>query len=153
MRGFVTGGTGFIGGAVVRALLAAGHEVRTLVRPGADTQQLDGLPVARVTGDLADREGLRRGIRGCDWVFHVAALYRYWGYRWQDYEQANIVGTRHVLEAARLERVGRVVYTSSTVSYTHLRAPENVLDIVCRLLLEKKKQKYKKKKKQFSAEH
>jgi dihydroflavonol-4-reductase len=85
MRTFVTGGTGFIGGAVVRRLLEAGHEVKVLVRPGADTRQLDGLPVERMKGDLRDRESLRRGMTGCQWIFHVAALYSYWGYRWKDF--------------------------------------------------------------------
>jgi dihydroflavonol-4-reductase len=75
MRAFVTGATGFIGGAVVRRLLEAGHEVRAMVRAGADTRQLEGLPVERLEGDLRDRQSLRRGVSGCDWAFHVAALY------------------------------------------------------------------------------
>ena len=113
MRTFVTGGTGFIGGAVVRRLLEAGHEVRALVRPGADTQQLDGLSVERVKGDLRDHDSLRKGITGCEWVFHVGALYSYWGFGWDDFYQTNVEGTRGLLEAARDEGVKRVVHTSS----------------------------------------
>ncbi|MDH4209113.1 MAG: NAD-dependent epimerase/dehydratase family protein, partial [Anaerolineae bacterium] len=113
MRAFVTGGTGFIGGAVVRELLEAGHEVRALVRPGTDTQQLEGLPVERVEGDLSDGESLRRGLAGCDWVFHVAALYSYWGHAWEEYYETNVEGTRRVLEAAKAESIQRFVYTSS----------------------------------------
>jgi len=113
MRVFVTGGTGFIGGAVVRQLLSAGHEVRALVRPGADTRQLDGLSAERIAGDLSQDNSLRMGMTGCEWVFHVAALYSYWGHRWDDFRQTNVEGTRKVLEAARLAGVARVVYTSS----------------------------------------
>jgi dihydroflavonol-4-reductase len=113
MRAFVTGGTGFIGGAVVRRLLEAGHEVRALVRPGADTRQLDGLLVELIEGDLSDPECLRRGMGCCDWVFHIAALYSYWGHPAEDFIQTNVEGTRGVLEAARQEGVARIVYTSS----------------------------------------
>jgi len=113
MRTFVTGGTGFIGGAVVSQLLKAGHEVKVLVRPGADTRQLDGLAAERVPGDLRDRESLRRGMAGCGWVFHVAALYSYWGYRWKDFYKTNVEGTRQVLEVARDQGAERIVYTSS----------------------------------------
>ena len=113
MHTFVTGGTGFVGGAVVRRLLEAGHEVWALVRAGSDTRQLDGLAVERVEGDLSNRESLRRGVDGCDWVFHVAALYSFWGHSWKDFYQANVEGTRNVLEASRQAGVGRVVYTSS----------------------------------------
>jgi dihydroflavonol-4-reductase len=113
MRTFVTGGTGFIGGAVVRWLLEAGHEVKALVRPGTDTRQLDGLPVERVNGELRDCESLRREIAGCSWIFHVAALYSFWGYRWKDFYETNVEGTRRVLEVARDEGAARVVYTSS----------------------------------------
>lgn len=113
MRAFVTGGTGFIGGAVVRRLLEAGHEVRALVRPNSDTRQLDGLVVQRVSGDLSDGQALQRWVAGCDRVFHVAALYSYWGYRWEDYYQTNVAGTRRMLEAARLAGVECFAYTSS----------------------------------------
>jgi len=113
MRTFVTGGTGFIGGAVVRRLLETGHEVRALVRPGADTRQLQGLAVERVEGDLLDRASLRRGMAGCGWVFHVAALYSYWGYPREHFSKVNVEGTRQVLEVARDEGIERIVYTSS----------------------------------------
>lgn len=113
MRTFITGGTGFVGGAVARSLLEAGHSVRALVRPGADTRQLDGLPVERISGDLSDADALRRGIAGCKWVFHVAALYAYWGYSWEEFHQTNMEGTRRVLEIAGQENVPRIVYTSS----------------------------------------
>jgi dihydroflavonol-4-reductase len=113
MRAFVTGGTGFIGGAVVRRLLEAGYAVRALVRPGADTRQLDGLPVERLSGDLRDLDPLRRAMAGCDWVFHVAALYSYWGHRPEEFYETNVEGTRRMLEAAGQTGVARVVYTSS----------------------------------------
>ncbi len=113
MQAFVTGGTGFIGGAVVRHLLDAGHRVRVLVRPEADTRQLDGLNVERVTGDLSDVDSLRRGITGCDWVFHVAALYSFWGFTWEDFREANVEGTRRVLDVAREAGTSRIVHTSS----------------------------------------
>jgi len=127
MRTFVTGGTGFIGGAVVRRLLQAGHEVKALVRAGADTQQLDGLGVERVEGDLLDFESLRRGMAGCAWLFHVAALYSFWGHSWNDFYQVNLGGTRRVLEAARLEGLERIVYTSSiaTLGVRKDRSPAN----------------------------
>ena len=98
---------------MVRHLLVAGHEVKALVRPGADTRQLDGLAVAQVIGDLRNREALRAGMESCEWVFHVAALYSYWGHPWRDFYETNVEGTRHVLEVAREQRVKRVVYTSS----------------------------------------
>jgi dihydroflavonol-4-reductase len=116
MKTFVTGGTGFVGGALVRRLLASGHQVRALVRPGANTRQLDGLPVERINGDLADSDALRRGMAGCEWVFHVAALYAYWGYSWGDFFRSNVEGTRQVLETAAQLGMQRIVHTSSIAS-------------------------------------
>lgn len=113
MNVFVTGGTGFVGGAVVRRLLEAGHTVRALVRSGTNTRQLDGLPVERIEGTLADTGSLRRGMTGCDWVFHVAALYSYWGHPWEEFYQTNVEGTRRVLEIAGDTGARRIVYTSS----------------------------------------
>jgi dihydroflavonol-4-reductase len=113
MKAFVTGGTGFVGGAVVRKLIEAGHTVRALARPGTDTRQLDGLPVERIEGDLADAGSLRRGMSGCEWVFHVAALYSYWGHEWEEFYQTNVEGTRRVLDVACQAGARRIVYTSS----------------------------------------
>lgn len=113
MNVFVTGGTGFVGGAVVRKLLVAGHTVRALVRARTNTRQLDGLPVERIEGELADADSLRRGMTGCDWVFHVAALYSYWGYPWDVFYQTNVEGTRRVLEIAAEVGARRILYTSS----------------------------------------
>jgi dihydroflavonol-4-reductase len=113
MRTFVTGATGFIGGAIVRQLLEAGHEVRALVRPASNTRQLVGLPVEQVPGDVRDSMSLRKGMAGCHWVFHAAALYSYWRDRWDDFFQTNVEGTRRVMEAARDEGIERLIYTSS----------------------------------------
>jgi len=113
MRVFITGATGFVGGAVARHLVAAGHQVRALVRPGADQRLLAGLPIQQVAGHLTDLAALQQGIAGCEWVFHVAALYSFWGHTWQEFEQSNIQGTRNVMEAAGQAGVQRIVYTSS----------------------------------------
>ncbi len=116
MKAFVTGGTGFVGSAVIRRLLADGHTVRTLVRPGTNTRMLDGMPVEHISGDLSDVTVLQKGMTGCEWVFHVAALYAYWGYTWDEFYQSNVEGTRHVLEAAARSGVRRIVHTSSIAS-------------------------------------
>ncbi len=113
MRTFVTGGTGFVGSAVIRKLLAKGHEVRGLIRQGANTRQLDGLNIERIIGDLSDTPALLEGMTGCDWVFHVAALYAYWGYSWDEFYRSNVEGTRRVMETAQRSGVKRIVYTSS----------------------------------------
>ena len=110
---FITGATGFVGGAVARQLVAAGHQLRVLVRPGADLRLLAGLPVQHVNGHLGDTAALQQGMAGCEWVFHVAALYSFWGHTWQEFEQSNIQGTRNVIEAAGRAGVKRIVYTSS----------------------------------------
>ncbi|KAF0107904.1 MAG: hpnA [Anaerolineaceae bacterium] len=116
MKVFITGGTGFVGSAVIRKLLADGHTVRALARTGANTRMLDGLPVERVSGDLSDVPTLQEAMTGCEWVFHVAALYAYWGYSWDEFYQSNVDGTRRVLEAAARSGVQRIVHTSSIAS-------------------------------------
>ena len=106
----VTGGTGFIGGAVVAELLAAGREVRVLARaPGA----LAGLPVEVVRGDLRDPASLAAAVKGCRRVFHVAADYRLWVPDPGNMYAANVHGTRDLLAAAAEAGVERLVYTST----------------------------------------
>lgn len=116
MRALLTGGTGFVGAAVARALLEQGWEVRALVRPGADRRNLEGLSLESVTGELADTASLERAARSCAALFHVAADYRLGARNPQELYQTNVEGTRNVLAAARAAGVERVVYTSSVAT-------------------------------------
>jgi dihydroflavonol-4-reductase len=109
----VTGATGFVGSAVTRALLAAGHEVRALARPNGDRRNLDGLPVAIAEGSLEDTGSLARAVAGCRYLFHVAADYRLWVPDPAAMFRANVAGTRALMAAALDAGVARVVYTSS----------------------------------------
>jgi dihydroflavonol-4-reductase len=113
MTALVTGANGFLGSAVVRALLANGSAVRALVRSGSDRRNLDGLDVEVAAGDLEDRESLRRAAAGCDTVFHVAADYRLWVADPGPMYRANVDGSVNVLEAAAAAGAERMVYTSS----------------------------------------
>ena len=113
MTALVTGANGFLGSAVVRALLADGSAVRALVRVGSDRRNLDELDVEVVPGDLTDRDSLRRAVAGCDSVFHVAADYRLWVADPKPMYRANVDGSVNVLEAAAAAGATRMVYTSS----------------------------------------
>ena len=112
----VTGATGFVGSAVLRALLARGHAVRALVRRGSDRQNLDGLRVELVEGDLTDPASLGRAAEGCRYLFHVAADYRLWVPDPAAMMQANVAGTRALLLAAQAQGVERIVYCSSVAA-------------------------------------
>jgi len=109
----VTGASGFIGSAVVRALLGRRASVVALVEPGADPSNLEGLDLERIDVDVRDGEGMARAVRGCRAVFHVAALYRFWARNPDDFSDINLLGTRHVFEAARSTGCERLVYTST----------------------------------------
>ncbi|MFV1958583.1 MAG: NAD-dependent epimerase/dehydratase family protein, partial [Planctomycetota bacterium] len=105
----VTGGSGFVGAHVVRALLDRGRAVRCLVRPGSDRRNLEGLDVEFVEGDLLEADSLRRPLQGVEWLFHVAADYRLFVRRPEVLYRANVGGTRALLRAAAdagVERVG-----------------------------------------------
>lgn len=116
MRALVTGATGFVGSAVVRAALNEGWTVRAARRPTSDLAALDGLEVEYATLDLADRGQLVEAMQDCDAVFHVAADYRLWAPQPKALYNNNVEGTRHVCEAAREAGVKRVVYTSSVAT-------------------------------------
>ncbi|HVM85003.1 MAG TPA: hopanoid-associated sugar epimerase [Candidatus Binatia bacterium] len=116
MTALVTGASGFVGSAVVRALLESGEAVRAFVRPSSDRRNLEDLKVDIELGDLRDRKSLERAIKGCDTLFHVAADYRLWVPDAAAMFAANVDGTRNVMEAAGCAGVRRVVYTSSVAT-------------------------------------
>ncbi|WP_455243713.1 hopanoid-associated sugar epimerase, partial [Petrachloros mirabilis] len=113
MKALVTGATGFVGGAVARALVRAGVDVRVLVRTDADLQNLEGLPVERLTGDLRDPASLRKTLAGCRQLYHVAAHYALWAKDPSIFYEINVTGTRNLLEAARDVGIERTVYCST----------------------------------------
>ncbi len=106
----VTGGGGFLGGAIVRRLVERGWNVRSFSR--GRYPELEGLGVDCRRGDLADARAVSGAVAGADVVFHVAAKAGIWGPE-REYYEANVVGTRHVLEACREHGVVRLVHTSS----------------------------------------
>jgi len=112
----VTGATGFVGSAVVRALIARGHDVRALVRPSSDRRNLDGLKADIAEGDLLDSATLESALRGCSGLFHVAADYRLWAPDPGPMFKANVEGTRTIMRAAADCGVERIVYTSSVAT-------------------------------------
>ena len=116
MKTLITGATGFIGSAVLRQLVAAGHDVRALIRPKSDRRNITGLPVEIMYGDLTDRKSLDQGMKGCSTLFHLAADYRLWVSKAEEMYEVNVVGTRNIMHAALNVGIKRVVYTSSVAT-------------------------------------
>lgn len=115
MKALVTGGGGFLGGAIVRRLVERGDEVRSLSR--GKHPILGELGVEAHRGDVSDPKVVLRAVRGVDAVFHVAAKPGIWG-RYADYYRTNTEGTLNIIEACRVHGVSRLVYTS-TPSVVH----------------------------------
>jgi nucleoside-diphosphate-sugar epimerase len=115
MRALVTGGGGFLGGAIVRGLLARGVAVRSLSR--GRYPALEALGVECAQGDVADAGAVARAAEGCEAVFHVASKIGDWG-AYASFYEANVVGTQNVLAACRSAGVRRLIYTS-TPSVVH----------------------------------
>jgi nucleoside-diphosphate-sugar epimerase len=106
----VTGGGGFLGGAIIRSLVHEGETVRSFSRHRYP--QLDALCVEQVQGDLCDPGAVARACRGVEAVFHTAAKAGVWG-SYPEYYQPNVVGTRNLIQACREGGVQRLVHTSS----------------------------------------
>ena len=122
---FVTGGSGFIGGRLIRRLAGAGWRVRALARSGTSAGAVEAAGAEAVRGDLHDGAALRSGAAGCEVCFHAAAFVGEWGAR-ADYERGNVDGTRSVLEAARDAGVRRFVHVGTEAA---LLAGEPLVDV------------------------
>jgi 2-alkyl-3-oxoalkanoate reductase len=110
MKALVTGGGGFLGCAIVRQLRLRGDDVVSFSR--GHYPELAALGVEQRSGDLSDLNALVEAARGCDIVFHVAAKAGVWG-SFEEYRQANVVGTENVIAACRINSIARLVYTGS----------------------------------------
>jgi dihydroflavonol-4-reductase len=112
----VTGGSGFLGSAVVRALIERGVRVRALVRASSPRDNFRGLDCEVVVGDLTDRETLKAALKGVRYLFHVAADYRLWARDPSEIIRANVEGTLNLKREALAAGVERIVYTSSVAA-------------------------------------
>jgi farnesol dehydrogenase len=112
MKVLVTGGTGYLGRAVVSALASRGHDVVVFARSASRS----GLPGAAIDGDIRDRAAVERAAAGCDAISHAAALVSIWRRRKADFDDINVGGLRNVLVAAAAHGTPRVLYTSSFVA-------------------------------------
>jgi dihydroflavonol-4-reductase len=115
-RVLVTGATGFVGSAIVRAFLAAGYPVRALLRAASPRGNLAGLEIESVDGDICDASSVAHAVAGMRYVVHAAADYRLWARHPDAIMRPNVEGTRRVMEAAISAGVERVVYTSSVAT-------------------------------------
>ncbi len=117
MKIFITGATGFIGGYLARRLADTDHEMICLVRDAGKAKHLEMLGATLVKGDVTDKESLLDGMRGCDWVIHLANIYSFWERRKAVFTEVNIDGTKNVMESALETDISKVLHVSSVVIY------------------------------------
>jgi nucleoside-diphosphate-sugar epimerase len=122
---FVTGGSGFIGGRLIRRLVRDGWSVRALARSDSSARAVGAAGAAPVRGDLDDAGAMRAGCEGSDVFFHAAAFVGEWGSR-ADFERGNVQGTRNALEAARAGGVRRFVHVGTEAA---VLAGEPLVDV------------------------
>jgi len=109
MRVLVTGGSGYLGSAIVKALATRGHEPIVFARHASAA----GLPGRAVDGNVRDRMAVRRAAEGVDAIVHAAALVSAWHPQPSTFDDVNVGGLEATLDAARAFGIRRIVYTSS----------------------------------------
>ena len=116
MTTLVTGGTGFVGGAIVRELVRRGEQVQVLARSTSKTEHLRALGVEIARGDILDKDSLVAALRGCRRLYHAAAIYEFWTPDPELVLRTEIDGTRNMMEAALAAGVEKVIYTSTAAT-------------------------------------
>ncbi len=124
MRICVTGGTGFLGGFLVRALLAKGATLQVLARPSSRADGLEAAGAEIIRGPLSDVDSIARAVRGADIVYHLAA--KVGAARYGDYFETNVAGTERVLKACAENGAGQLVYASSLAVYGPVQPGEHI---------------------------
>ena len=113
MKTLITGATGFVGSAVLRELLKKEHQIKALVRQSSVLDNLKNLDVEIVYGDLKDKDSLKRCLKDCKHLFHVAADYRLWVPKAKEIYEINVNGTENLMVEALNLGIEKIVYTSS----------------------------------------
>ncbi|NOQ64705.1 MAG: NAD-dependent epimerase/dehydratase family protein [Methyloprofundus sp.] len=113
MTTLVTGATGHLGANLVRALLDRGEKVRVLLRKESSNTEVGGLDVERAYGNLKDKQSLIEAVKGCDYVYHLAAFVSIRDGDRKELYDVNVLGTRSLMQACRQEGVKRIVHCSS----------------------------------------
>lgn len=117
MNIFLTGGTGFIGTHTVKLLAQIGHKLHFLVRKTSNTSKLKEINATLINGDLTNKESLLEGMKDCDCVINIAALYSFWEPNKKIYSDINILGTRNVMECALQTGISKVIHVSTAGIY------------------------------------
>jgi dihydroflavonol-4-reductase len=112
-RVVITGAAGFVGSAVARAVQARAAKIVAVLEPGANDRNLEGIDAERVVADIRDIAAVRAACAGARFVFHLAALYRFWARDPRTFYDVNVGGTLNVLDAARAAACERLVFTST----------------------------------------
>lgn len=133
MKIFITGASGFIGSLLSKRLIEENHDVAVLVRNMANAEEFIKSGIRVINGDIFDQEKLRRGMEGCDWVFHLAAYARPTSLDNSLFFKTNVQGTENILNAATKENVRRVIVTSTagTMGYSTDGKPVSEESGVC----------------------
>ncbi|HZY10139.1 MAG TPA: NAD-dependent epimerase/dehydratase family protein, partial [Bacteroidota bacterium] len=109
----VTGATGFIGSNLIIRLLELGHNVRAFHRSNSNSLTLKSIDVEHYIGDTRDRDSLRNAMRGCDTVFHTAAVVSFWRKKYPELYSTNVDGTKNIVEVCLETGVEKLIHTSS----------------------------------------
>jgi len=117
MKIFITGGTGFLGRYTTELLSKTNHQLKLLVRKTSNSSFLNKLNVTIVEGDLKDKQSLLEGMKDCDSVINIAALYSLWEPNKKIYNEINVNGTRNVMECALEAKIKKVVHISTAGIY------------------------------------
>ncbi|OQX92837.1 MAG: hypothetical protein B6D58_00980 [candidate division Zixibacteria bacterium 4484_95] len=117
MKIFITGATGFIGKHLIKRLSQTEHKLYCLVRKSSKVSAIEESGATLIIGNVTDKNSLREGMKGCDWVINLANIYSFWEPNRQIFEEVNVGGTRNVMECALETGISKVVHVSTAGIY------------------------------------
>lgn len=125
----ITGGNGFLGSNAARELYRQGYEVKLMMRPSADMAIVADIPCEVYYGDISNEDEVFHAVKGCDYVVHTASVTAQWGVGFKTYEQVNVKGTVHVVNACLKYGVKKLIYisTANTIGHGDKDRPANEL--------------------------